>query len=99
MEVLTYCDHCEEFKSDVMYRVDPDYTDEKGLLNMRLMCEECDEAPRHLTKEIEDQICDDCGEYKESTHLREDPWIDDVFNRKSISNLCDECHKEAHHDI
>lgn len=99
MEILIYCETCEDFKSDVMYRYDPNYTDTKDQLNMRLLCSECDEAPRLLAQEIKDQTCDNCEEYKESTHLRVDPFSEDVFDKLAIHNLCDECHKEAHHDI
>jgi len=99
VELLTWCDQCEDFKSDVMYYYDPDYTDTKDQLNMRLMCGDCDEGPRRLVQEIKDQTCDNCGEFKESTHLRVDPFSEDVFDKLAIHNLCDECHKEAHHDI
>jgi len=82
-----------------MFRFDPHYKDEKGQLNMKELCEECDEAPRRLAQEIKDQTCDSCEEYKASTHLRVDPFSEDVFDKLAIHNLCDECHKEAHHDI
>ncbi len=101
MEILTLCPVCEDFKSDVMFRFDPHYQDEKGQLNMRNMCEECDEALRDPEpfKNDPDALCDICEKYKESTHLRTNLFVEDLYDEDSLSNICDECHAEQLNDI
>jgi len=44
VELLTWCEECEEFKLDVMYRMDPYNADVHDHIIMKNMCSECHQS-------------------------------------------------------